>query len=89
MSRSTRLWTPLTTAMRGMALGYNYNMIKKPCFYGRKTESESKVHIPFAERSENMDLRRRYYADKVEEIFENHSTVICFHATYIPRDCYE
>jgi hypothetical protein len=68
-----------------MAVGYNYKITHKKCWFNDPEASQTKVTIPFKERSENMNRKAKWHVSTVEDIFENHHTIVAFHMKYLPR----
>ena len=91
MAECRKVWTPLISCVRHMAVGYHYKVSKKKCFYSPRSEDEkvNKIHIPFGEKEENMSRERKWQMNVVEGIFQNYDNIIAFHMKYIPRQSYE
>ena len=89
MNHSRKLWIPLTTGVRNMAVGYDYKISHKKCWFEDTEKSKTVVKIPYKQREENMTLKDRWHESTVEKIFENHHTIVAFHMKYMPRVMYE
>ena len=89
MQRCRKLWLPQMTTVRHMAVGYDYKISNKKCWYDDPDTSKSMVKIPFKEREENMTRKDKWHVSTVEQIFENHHTIVAFHMKYLPRVNFE